>query len=116
MNKPEKPKVQAKARVSESVNKTELPPEAKKVSTGAVETLTDITNRSANLFHLYAEKLKIEDNYQVIDPRTVTASSQEFLQKAVMDPVPILKEQVAFWTDLGLLWQRTALRAWFNMP
>jgi polyhydroxyalkanoate synthase len=116
MTKPEKPTIQAKAVQSEGVKKTERASEEKKASTGAVETLTDITNRSANLFHLYAEKLKIEDNYQVIDPRTVTASSQEFLQKAMIDPAPILKEQAAFWTDLGLLWQRTALRALFNMP
>src|SRR5262249_44381138 len=94
MNRPEKPTVQTKARVSESVNKTERAPEEKKASTGAVETLTDITNRSTKLFHLYAEKLKTDDGYRVIDPRTVTASSQEFLQKAVLDPPPLLKHQL----------------------
>src|SRR5262245_14376276 len=116
MNKPEKPTVQAKARESENLKKTPRAPEEKKAGTRAVETFTDITNRSTNLFHLYAEKLKTEDSYQVIDPRTVAATSQDFVQKAVLDPAPIIKEQVAFWTDLGLLWQRTALRTLFNMP
>ena len=115
MNKPEKPTTQTKARETASAKKNESAAGGKKASTGAVETLTDITNRSTNLFHLYAEKLRA-DSYQVIEPKTVTGTFQEFAQKVVTDPTPIIKEQVAFWTDLGLLWQRTALRTMFNIP
>src|SRR5262245_65717987 len=109
MNKPEKPTVQAKAHQSEGVKKAERAPEEKKASAGAVETFTDIANRSTNLFHLYEEKLWAEDGYQVIEPRTVTASSQELLQKQVMDPAPILEVHEPFRTDLELLRQRTAM-------
>jgi len=116
MNKPEKPTVQTKARENEPVKKPERVAEEKKASTGAVETLTDITNRSTNLFHLYADKLKTDDGYQVVDSRTVTATFQELTQKALLDPAPIIKEQFAFWTDMALLWQRTATRTLFNMP
>jgi polyhydroxyalkanoate synthase subunit PhaC len=116
MNKPEKPTTQTKARETASTKKNEPAAGGKKASAGAVETLTDITNRSTNLFHLYAEKLRADDGYQVINPKTVTGTFQEFAQKVVTDPTPIIKEQVAFWTDLGLLWQRTALRTMFNIP
>ena len=116
MNKLEKPTVPTKTRESESVKKAGRATEERKASRGAVETLPDITNRSASLFHLYTEKLKTDDGFQVIDSRTVTATIQDLAQKALVDPTPILKEQFAFWTDLGLLWQRTALRTMFNMP
>jgi polyhydroxyalkanoate synthase subunit PhaC len=116
MNKPEKPTIQTKARENESAKKNEPAAGGKKAGAGAVETLTDITNRSTNLFHLYAEKLRSDDGYQVIDSKTVSATFQEFAQKAAGDPTPIIKEQFAFWTDLGLLWQRTAMRTLFNVP
>src|SRR5262245_2461723 len=116
MNKLEKPTVRTKTRESESVKKTDRATEDRKASRGAVETLTDITNRSASLFHLYTEKLKSDDGYQVIDSRTVTATIQDLAQKALMDPTPIIKEQFAFWTDAALLWQRTSMRMLYNMP
>jgi polyhydroxyalkanoate synthase len=116
MNKPEKPTIHTKARENESAKKNEAASAGKKASAGAVETLTDITNRSTNLFHLYAGKLKADDGYQVIDSKTVTATFQDFAQKAFADPTSIIKEQFSFWTDIGLLWQRTAQRTLFNVP
>jgi len=113
MNKVEKPTVRTNTR--ESV-KADRVTEERKASRGAVEAFTDITNRSANLFHLYAEKLKTDDGYQVIDPRTVTATIQDFTQKALTDPTTIINEQLKFWTDLTLLWQRTGLRMLYNTP
>jgi hypothetical protein len=83
---------------------------------GAVETLTDITNRSANLFQVYREKISSDDGYQVIDPKTVTATFQEIIPKAAMNPAPIIKEQISLCADLAMLWQRTSMRALFNMP
>ena len=78
--------------------------------------LKDIVDRSHDLGQLYAERLKSDDGYQVIDHRTVASTFQELLQKAVADPAPIIKEQLALWSDLALLWQRTAARALFNAP
>ena len=52
----------------------------------------------------------------MIDPRTVAATFQEFVQKAAANPAPIIKEQFALWSDLALLWQRTATRILFNAP
>jgi polyhydroxyalkanoate synthase len=116
MNKPEKPTVQAKPRENETVQKPERVTAEKKANAGAVETLTDITNRSANLLHLYSEKISSDDGYQVIDSKTVTATFQEFIPKAVMNPAPIIKEQISLCADLAMLWQRTSMRALFNMP
>src|SRR5215510_1922068 len=116
MNKPEKPTIAAKVRETETGKKVERVVGEKKASAGAVDILTDITNRSSNLFHLYAEKLNSDDGYQVIDSKTVTATFQNFVQKALADPTPVIKEQFAFWTDSALLWQRTAMRTMFNMP
>ena len=116
MNKPEKPTIQTKARQMGTEKKVERAAGEKRASPGMVELLTDITNRSNSLFHLYAEQLKTDDGYRVIDSQTVTATFQDFTQKVFADPTPIIKEQLAFWTDLGLLWQRTAMRSLFNMP
>jgi polyhydroxyalkanoate synthase subunit PhaC len=116
MNKPQKPTVQAKPRENEASQKPERVTAEKKANVGAVETLTDITNRSANLFHVYSEKISSDDGYQVIDPKTVTATFQEFVPKAAMNSAPIIKEQFAFCADLALLWQRTYMRALFNVP
>ena len=82
----------------------------------AIEILADIAKRSTNLFHLYAERLKGDDGYQVIDPQTVASTFQEFLRKADLDPGSIVKQQCELWSDLGLLWQRTATRILLNTP
>ena len=116
MNKPEKPTVQAKPRENETAQKPEWVTTEKKTTAGAVETLTDITNRSANLFQVYREKISSDDGYQVIDPKTVTATFQEIIPKAAMNPAPIIKEQISLCADLAMLWQRTSMRALFNMP
>jgi hypothetical protein len=116
MNKPEKQTVETKPRDNETARKPERVTAEKKANAGAVETLTDITNRSANLFHVYSEKISNDDGYQVIDSKTVTATFQEFAQKAAVNPAPIIKEQFSFCADLALLWQRTSMRVLFNMP
>ena len=116
MNKPEKPTVQAKPRENETAQKPEWVTTEKKATAGAVETLTDITNRSANLFQVYREKISSDDGYQVIDPKTVTATFQEIIPKAAMNPAPIIKEQISLCADLAMLWQRTSMRTLFNMP
>jgi polyhydroxyalkanoate synthase len=116
MNKPEKPTVQTKPRENETGQKPERVTGEKKANAGAIETLTDITNRSANLFHVYSEKISNDDGYQVIDPKMVSATFQEFVQEAAMNPAPIITEQLSFCADLAFLWQRTSMRAIFNTP
>jgi polyhydroxyalkanoate synthase subunit PhaC len=116
MNKPEKPTIQVKRSENETAQKPERVTGEKKANAGAIEALTDITNRSANLFQAYSEKISNDDGYQVIDPKTVAATFQDFIQKAAMNPAPIIKEQFSFCTDLALLWQRTARRAISNSP
>src|SRR5215470_6042148 len=80
----------------------------------AIDTLADIAKRSTNLFRIYAEQLKSDDGYQVIDPRTVVSTFQEFFQKATVDPASMVKQQLELCADLGLLWQRTATRILSN--
>lgn len=81
-----------------------------------VEALADIVRRGNNLLKIQAERLQTNDGYQVIDPRTVANTFQEFFQTATLDPGSILRAQVALWGDLTLLWQRTATRVLFNTP
>jgi len=82
----------------------------------AIDTLADIAKRSTNLFRIYTERLKGDDGYQVIDPRTVASTFQEFFQKAAVDSGSIVKQQCELWVDLGVLWQRTATRILSNTP
>ena len=87
------------------------------LSPDAVDALADIAKRTNRLVRLYAERLKSDDGYQVIDPRTVAAHVPGVLpQNAEADPAPLVKEQIALWSDLALLWQRTAARLLFNAP
>ena len=51
-----------------------------------------------------------------MDPRTVASTFQEFFRKADVDPGSIVKQQYELWSDLGLLWQRTAIRILSNTP
>jgi len=116
MNKPVKPAIRSKAlhQKIDKIKKSE-PVAAEQVSAPkAAEALTDIAERSGRLFRLYAERLAREDGYQVIDPRTVAATFQQFAQKAAADPASIAQGQLALWNDLALLWQRTASRILFN--
>ena len=83
-------------------------------SPAAVDSLAQIAERSIRLGHLYSERVLTDDGYQVIDPKTVAATVQEFAPKAVANPGAIMKEQVDLWSDLALLWQRTASRALFG--
>jgi polyhydroxyalkanoate synthase len=85
------------------------------LSATAIDALADIAKRSNELLRRNAERLKTDDGYQVMDPRTVVATFQEFAQCAVRDPSPFIREQLALWTDLALLWQRTAARTLFEI-
>ncbi len=80
----------------------------------AAQTLKEILDRSTELGRLYVERLKTDDGYQVIDNRTVASTFQDLWQKAIANPAPIFKEQFALWSDLALLWQKTAARVLFN--
>jgi polyhydroxyalkanoate synthase len=82
----------------------------------AIDILGDIAKHSANLFKLYAERLKSDDGYQVMDPRTIASTFQEFFRKAEVDPGAIAEQQRQLWLDLSLLWQRTANRVLSNTP
>ncbi len=86
------------------------------LSAEAVAALADITKSSDRLTRLYAEKLKADDGYQVIDPRTVAANFQEFVRTAEADPTRLAEAQFRLWSDMGMLWQRTAARLLFNTP
>ena len=115
MNKPAKPVPDTKVpdqKFSSFASDGLAPSEM--LSPRIVDTLMDIAKRSNNLFKLYAERLQSDDGYQVVDPRTVAAAFQELVQKAAADPMPIVKEHFAFWSDWALLWQRTASRILFN--
>jgi polyhydroxyalkanoate synthase len=80
----------------------------------AIDILGDIARHSANLFQIYAERLKSDDGYQVMDPRTVASTFQDFFRKAELDPSSIAEQQRELWLDLSLLWQRTASRILSN--
>jgi polyhydroxyalkanoate synthase len=84
------------------------------LSAATIDALADIAKRTDRLARLGAEKLTTNDGYQVIDPRTVTATFQEFTQTAKADPARLVEEQIRLWSDMGLLWQRTAARILFN--
>jgi len=124
MNKPAKPIGAATASPQEITNPQEIRSGAKNdtsptggaLSPKAIDALADIAKRSDRLFQLYIEKLKTDDGYQVIDPKTVVATFQELVQRVEVDPAPIVKEQLALWTDMATLWQRTASRILFNTP
>jgi len=83
-------------------------------SAGAADALLDIAKRSERLFRLQVERLASEDGYQVIDPRTVAATLQEFARTAQSDPARLVDGYFRLWTDVGLLWQQTATRLLFN--
>jgi polyhydroxyalkanoate synthase len=86
------------------------------LSPDAIDALADITKRTDRLVRLRAERLKSDDGFQVIDPKTVAATIQEFVQTAEVDPMRLVSEQVRLWSDMGLLWQQTAARFLFNIP
>ena len=86
------------------------------LSPGTIDALADIAKRTDRLARLGAEKLTTNDGYQVIDPRTVAATFQEFTQTAKADPARLVEEQIRLWSDMALLWQRTAARILFNAP
>jgi polyhydroxyalkanoate synthase len=86
------------------------------LSPESIDALADIAKRSNRLPRLSTERLRSDDGYQVIDPRTVTATFQEFARKAAADPTPFIREQLTLWADLGLLWRRAAARALFGIP
>src|SRR5215470_3927055 len=86
------------------------------LSPAAIDALADIAKRTNRLARLRAERLKTDDGYRVIDPKTVAAAVQEFTQTGEVDSARLVHEHFRFWTDLGQLWQQTASRFLFNAP
>ena len=87
---------------------------AEMFAAAAFETLTDIVKHSTNLLNP-SRTAQDRRRYQVIDPRTVASTLQEFVGKPT-GPGSIIDQQFDLWSDLTLLWQRTAARTLFNMP
>src|SRR5262249_13937764 len=86
------------------------------LSAEAIDALADVAKRSNALLRRNADRLKTDDGYRVIDPRTVMATFQEFARCAATNPAPLVREQLALCTNLALLWQRTAMGVLLNTP
>jgi polyhydroxyalkanoate synthase len=84
------------------------------LSPGAIDALADIAKRTGRLARLQAERLQSSDGYQVIDPKTVSATVREFTRTAEPDPARLMQDTLKLWADMGLLWQRAATRFFFN--
>src|SRR6478736_7727894 len=52
------------------------------VNPQVLDALIKVAERSRKLVDLYAERIKMDDGYQVIDPRTVANAFQELAAKA----------------------------------
>ena len=115
MNKPTKPVAGPNSRGRDATKAAQNDVTAM-LSPGAIDALADIAKRTTQLIRLRAERLKGDDGYQVIDPRTVATTFQEFVQTAQADSAQLVKEQFKLWTDMTLLWQKTASRFLFNAP
>jgi polyhydroxyalkanoate synthase len=117
MNKPANPDIGRStrtAKISSRADKARATSDAL-LSAEAIDALAGIAKRSNELVRRNTERLKTDDGYQVIDPRTVVATFQAFAQQAVRDPAPFLQEQMALWSDLSRLWQRMAARTLFEI-
>src|SRR5262245_4672127 len=86
------------------------------VSPAVRDALADIVARANRLAQRNAERLKTDDGYQVIDPKTVAAAAQEFDRTAGIDPARLATEPFRYWANIGLLWQQTAARVLLNVP
>jgi len=75
---------------------------------GTIAALMDIASRSGELSGLYAEKFRSGAAFQEVDPQGLATELQELVRQAAKDPMPLIKEQSAFATDLAQLWQRFA--------
>jgi poly[(R)-3-hydroxyalkanoate] polymerase subunit PhaC len=110
------PEEKTRERAPEKTAPKSLAATAGMLSDRSIDALADIVKRTNQLGRLHAEKLKSADGYQVIDPKTVTSTFQEFMRTAQVDPARLVSEQFKLWADMGLLWQRTAARYLFNIP
>ncbi len=59
-------------------------------------------------------KSSADGSYRTIDPRTHCHDALESFRKLTFDPAHLTKEQIRLWSDMALLWQRTATRGLFN--
>jgi polyhydroxyalkanoate synthase len=113
MNKLAKPDIAASAHVRKPADGTKSDPGGPPwiPSPQAIDALADAFKRANALFRQNAERLRTDDGYQVIDPRTVLATFQELAARALADPGPLIERQFSLWSDMAALWQRTAARA-----
>src|SRR5215475_12507636 len=103
----------SKQRVSAKAAPSDTPAMDGLLSPGAIDALADIAKRTNRLARLRAEKLKTDDGYRVIDPKTVAAAVQEFTQTGQVDSARLVHEHFRLWADMGQLWQQTAARFLF---
>jgi len=113
MNKPVKPDIGKTSRVAEpaATPKNGGATFDPLLSPEAIDALADVAKRSNTLFRRNAARLKTDDGYRVIDPRTVMKTFQDFARCAAANPAPLVREQFALCTNLALLWQRAAMGA-----
>src|SRR4051812_9297335 len=77
------------------------------LSVESVDALAEIAKRFDRLARIRLARLKADDGYQVMDPRTVADTLLETFRSARVDPARLLKQQAGLWTDMAQLWQQT---------
>ena len=75
-----------------------------------VAELAQLAEKCQGVVNQYAAYLAENDGFSILHPMVVGQAFQDMAAKALENPEALIKEQLAYWNELGQLWQNTAKR------
>ncbi len=78
--------------------------------------LAAITEKCRRLMEQQADWMADDDGFRILHPMVVSKAFQDMMVKALEDPAELIKDQVAYWTNLTEVWQRTTARFLSDAP
>jgi polyhydroxyalkanoate synthase len=76
--------------------------------------LAQLSEKAQSVLTQQWDSLKDEDGFRILHPMTVGKAFQELMLKALKNPEAMINDQLAYWSDVADLWQRTTRRRLFN--
>ena len=78
--------------------------------------VAELAEKCRRVLEQQGEWMADDDGFRVMHPMVIGKAFQEMMGKALEQPGELIKEQVAYWTKLGEIWQRTARRVLAEEP
>ncbi|HIJ63209.1 MAG TPA: class I poly(R)-hydroxyalkanoic acid synthase [Rhodospirillaceae bacterium] len=78
--------------------------------------ITELAEKYRRILQQQGDWMADDDGFRVMHPMVIGKAFQEMMTKALEEPRDLIRDQVAYWTKMGEVWQRAARRVLAEEP